>query len=241
MAADEAWSSGKMPLESYHIHEVPEDVLAALDYCYEQGWTDGLPVVPPVTDRVEATLAYEGRPPEAVIATHPATGLQLSVHAAAVNARHGWMSAGIFSSPDRCIRGHGQAGIQLPRVDGQYRRFGAAPDRQRADGISRIAHGASRRSRSAVALKTKAFRIHPRPRKSGSQWTLCRREMDSNFRFRATMATVPSLRASSISLKLFRSRRRTYRPQGPKFRIHFPLPSSGESRKLSVPRALHRV
>src|SRR4029453_18875867 len=31
-------------------------------------------------------LAYEGRPPEAVIATHPATGLQLSVHAAAVNA-----------------------------------------------------------------------------------------------------------------------------------------------------------
>jgi hypothetical protein len=75
-----------MPFESYRIHEVPDDVLAALDYCYEQGWTDGLPVVPPVTDRVEATLAYEGRPPEAVIATHPATGLQLSVHVAAVNA-----------------------------------------------------------------------------------------------------------------------------------------------------------
>jgi hypothetical protein len=51
-----------------------------------KGWTDGLPVVPPVIDRVEATLAYEGRPPEAVIATHPATGLQLSVHSAAVNA-----------------------------------------------------------------------------------------------------------------------------------------------------------
>ena len=30
-----------------------------------------------------------------------------------------------------------------------------------ADGISRIAHGASRRSRSAVALETKAFRIIP--------------------------------------------------------------------------------
>ena len=75
-----------MPLDSYRIHELPDDLLAALDYCYEQGWTDGLPVVPPVTDRVEATLAYEGRPPEAVIATHPATGLQLSLHAAAVNA-----------------------------------------------------------------------------------------------------------------------------------------------------------
>jgi len=54
-----------MPFDSYRIHEVPDDVLAALDYCYEQGWTDGLPVVPPVIDRVEATLAYEGRPPEA--------------------------------------------------------------------------------------------------------------------------------------------------------------------------------
>ena len=75
-----------MPFDSYRIHEVPDDLLAALDYCYEQGWTDGLPVMPPVIERVEATLAYEGRPPEAVIATHPATGLQLSVHAAAVNA-----------------------------------------------------------------------------------------------------------------------------------------------------------
>src|SRR4051812_40059422 len=75
-----------MPLDPYRIHEVPTDLLAALDYCYEQGWTDGLPVVPPIVERVQATLAYEGRPPEAVIATHPATGLQLSVHAAAVNA-----------------------------------------------------------------------------------------------------------------------------------------------------------
>src|ERR1043165_3108403 len=75
-----------MPLDSHLIHEVPNDLLAALDYCYEQGWTDGLPVVPPVIERVEATLAYEGRPPQAVIATHPATGLELTLHAAAVNA-----------------------------------------------------------------------------------------------------------------------------------------------------------
>jgi hypothetical protein len=75
-----------MPFDSHRIHDVPDDLLAAIDYCYEQGWTDGLPVIPPVVDRVEATLMYEGRPPEAVIATHPATGLQLTVHAAAVNA-----------------------------------------------------------------------------------------------------------------------------------------------------------
>ena len=75
-----------MPLDVQRIHDVPDDLLAAIDYCYEQGWTDGLPVIPPVVDRVEAMLAYEGRPREAVLATHPATGLQLTVHAAAVNA-----------------------------------------------------------------------------------------------------------------------------------------------------------
>src|SRR5262245_60940501 len=74
-----------MPLDA-RIHEVPDDLLAAIDYCYEQGWTDGLPVVPPTVERVDAMRAHEGRPPETVIATHPATGLELSIHAAAVNA-----------------------------------------------------------------------------------------------------------------------------------------------------------
>jgi hypothetical protein len=75
-----------MPAVSPRIHEVPDDLLAAIDYCYDQGWTDGLPVVPPVVDRVKAMLAAENRPAEIVIAHHPATGLDLSLHAAAVNA-----------------------------------------------------------------------------------------------------------------------------------------------------------
>lgn len=68
------------------VLEIPDDPIAAMEYCYEQGWTDGLPVIPPERTRVEAMLAMEGRPPETVIATHPATGLELSIHAAAVNA-----------------------------------------------------------------------------------------------------------------------------------------------------------
>lgn len=75
-----------MPLDTARIHEVPDDLIAAIEWCYEQGWTDGLPVVPPAVERVEAMLVFEGRPPETVIAAHPATGLELSLHAAAVNA-----------------------------------------------------------------------------------------------------------------------------------------------------------
>ena len=72
--------------EPQTIHEIPDDPLGAIDYCYEQGWTDGLPVVPPEEGRVQAMLAMEGRPPQTVIAHHPATRLELTVHAAAVNA-----------------------------------------------------------------------------------------------------------------------------------------------------------
>lgn len=71
---------------SSDVHEVADDLLAAMDYCYAQGWTDGLPVVPPEASRVEAMLAWEGRPPETVLANHPATGLECTVRAAAANA-----------------------------------------------------------------------------------------------------------------------------------------------------------
>ena len=65
---------------------IDEDALGTIDACYERGWTDGLPVVPPEVGRVEAMLKMEGRPPETVIATHPTTGLSCSVLAAAANA-----------------------------------------------------------------------------------------------------------------------------------------------------------
>ena len=68
-------------------HGVQEDLLAAIDYCYTQGWAaDGLPVVPPEQQRVEAMLAMEGRPAETIIASHPATGNECSIANAAVNA-----------------------------------------------------------------------------------------------------------------------------------------------------------
>ena len=66
---------------------IADDVLAAIDYCYAQGWAaDGLPVVPPEQSRVQAMLAMEGRPPETILAVHPATGAECSIANAAVNA-----------------------------------------------------------------------------------------------------------------------------------------------------------
>ena len=66
--------------------EIDTDVGGAIEYCYEQGWTDGFPVVPPEPARVEAMLAMEGRGPETTIASHATTGRECSVLAAAANA-----------------------------------------------------------------------------------------------------------------------------------------------------------
>ena len=62
------------------------DDASAIDYCYEQGWTDGLPVVPPSVERVDAMLAASGEDPEAVLATHGTTRRRCTAHSAAVNA-----------------------------------------------------------------------------------------------------------------------------------------------------------
>lgn len=75
-----------VPRDTVRIHDVSDDPVNAIDFCFEQGWTDGLPVVPPSVDRVDQMLLYEGRPAETVIAWHSVTGFECTIHAAAVNA-----------------------------------------------------------------------------------------------------------------------------------------------------------
>lgn len=62
------------------------DAFAAIELFQERGWTDGLPVVPPTEDRVDAFLAVAGRPADDVLLELPMTHRQVTVHLAAVNA-----------------------------------------------------------------------------------------------------------------------------------------------------------
>ena len=59
---------------------------AANDYCYERGWTDGLPVVPPTPARVEAMLAWTDFEPDDVVAELPPLGGRATVEKIAINA-----------------------------------------------------------------------------------------------------------------------------------------------------------
>ena len=60
------------------------DVL--LDTYHARGWTDGLPVVPPTPERVEAFLAAAGVGPGDVLGTVPTRDVIASAEACAINA-----------------------------------------------------------------------------------------------------------------------------------------------------------
>ena len=62
------------------------DDAAAMEYYAEQGWTDGLPVVPPTPERVARFLDHAGRPASAIIGTEPTKGRVITAEKVAINA-----------------------------------------------------------------------------------------------------------------------------------------------------------
>lgn len=66
------------------VHEVPDG--EAIEYCFAQGWTDGLPVVPPREERVAAFLAAAGLDADAVVAREPVRSRIITAEKVAINA-----------------------------------------------------------------------------------------------------------------------------------------------------------
>jgi len=64
----------------------PEVARAAIEYCYEKGWTDGLPVVPASAELVDQFLARTSRSPDEVLWRMDHLGRECTVHTAAINA-----------------------------------------------------------------------------------------------------------------------------------------------------------
>src|SRR5688572_21272711 len=69
--------------EDQHRLEYARD---AIEYAYDQGWTDGLPVVPVTRPLVEEFLAQTSRRPDEVVAAVTHLGRECTVEQAAVNA-----------------------------------------------------------------------------------------------------------------------------------------------------------
>ena len=58
----------------------------AIEMFYERGWTDGLPVVPPTSEAVEACLDAAGLRPDHILGIEPTKGGVVTAEKAAINA-----------------------------------------------------------------------------------------------------------------------------------------------------------
>ena len=63
-----------------------DNALEAIERCYELGWTDGLPVVPPTADRVGQFLDFVGRPASDIVGEIPERRREITVGKVAANA-----------------------------------------------------------------------------------------------------------------------------------------------------------
>ncbi|MCU1637757.1 MAG: uncharacterized protein JWL94_404 [Microbacteriaceae bacterium] len=64
----------------------PDAAQRAIEFCYEEGWSDGLPLVPVTRDLVDRFLATTIRPAAEVIGRMPQVNRQVTVELAAINA-----------------------------------------------------------------------------------------------------------------------------------------------------------
>ena len=63
-----------------------DETIDAIELYYTQGWTDGLPVAPPLRTKVQAMVERSGRAASEVIAELPLQGGKATVERIATNA-----------------------------------------------------------------------------------------------------------------------------------------------------------
>jgi len=63
-----------------------QDVWAVQEFYHSNGWTDGLPIVPPTSDAVAACLEWAMTPPQQLIGIEPVRGVAITAEKLAINA-----------------------------------------------------------------------------------------------------------------------------------------------------------
>ena len=63
-----------------------DNIAAVQELYHSNGWTDGLPVVPPTEVAVEACLAWVGMPPDQLLGVEPVREQAITAEKLAINA-----------------------------------------------------------------------------------------------------------------------------------------------------------
>jgi len=64
----------------------PDEAQRAIEYCYQQGWSDGLPLVPVSRPLLDQFLATTSKDPEEILGALEQVGRDVNVRTAAINA-----------------------------------------------------------------------------------------------------------------------------------------------------------
>ena len=91
--------------------ELP-DTIQAIEYFFEQGLTDGLPVVPPTAEAVQAFLEAGGIAPDEVLGTRESRNWIVTAEKVAVNAIMAGCKAEYAPGSCGSCAGDAQAGVQ---------------------------------------------------------------------------------------------------------------------------------
>ena len=137
-----------------------QDVGDAIEFCFQQGWTDGLPVVPPTEERVSAMLEAARLDPEQQVALHhPPRGVDHGREGRDQRG-DGRLQARVHGGRRGRGRGDRRSALELPRAGHVDRRRRRAHDRQRPD---RARAGHQRRRQPLRAGLARQSHHRPRP------------------------------------------------------------------------------
>ena len=111
--------------------DVPDTYDAIQDYYEEQGWTDGMPVVPATEDAVRRMLGPWGEDPSLSLGVAQPSNAEVTIEKVAVNAVMAGCRPEYFPVVVACVRAALQTAVQPGRMPSHHRRSGPGRDRQR--------------------------------------------------------------------------------------------------------------
>ena len=138
----------------------------AIEACYDRGWSDGLPVVPPTPERILRMLAGTRRDPHEIIGRIPPELAPCTVEKVAINAVHGRVPPRIHAGRARGPRGRPGPGVHPARRHLQHLLLEPGDHRQRP---RREAHRHELRTQRARAGEPGQRHHRPRGEPRGAQ------------------------------------------------------------------------
>ena len=101
------------------------DTAAAVEFYFDKGWTDGLPVVPPTENAIWGMLESAGLEPQAEITFIDNRQVSVTAEKVAINGVMAGCKPEYMPVLAAAVEGHGRSAVVLSRPGDEHRRLGS--------------------------------------------------------------------------------------------------------------------